>query len=125
VGAEGAERRQEGDIVEARPPSPGIGFMEMSRFLWLRVEGLEDALVAKFCAGVVDGAERFDKRRYQIPLARLAAVVPGFDPALARDPSLVYQPFLVVDEESGHYLTAGAPLAAQGLIYDTVTGEYL
>lgn len=117
----GHERLQEGDIVECRPPSDAVGRLEMSRFLWLRLSGLEGGQYAALSTGV----EGFEKRRYRIPLERLAAVWPGFDVARARDPVEVYQPCLGLDEDTGRYVWAAAPLEAAGLVQDVVTGEYL
>lgn len=121
--ASGHERALMGDVIECRPPGVGLGWMEMSRFLWLRVEGLEEN-----DAGMLhQPREGWEKRRYQIPLARLAAIVPGFNVARATDLADIYQPFLPVDEETGRFLEGVAvpPLPVEGLIFDVVTGRFL
>lgn len=118
--ASGHERAVEGDIIAVRPPLRGIGMLEMHRHLWLRVDGFEEGELS-----LTANVPGFEKRRYQIPLARLAEAVPGFDPAQARNPTAVYQPFCVTDEDTGVFATAVTPLDAHGLVFDTLTGEYL
>jgi hypothetical protein len=122
--ASGHERAVEGDIIAARPPLAGIGMLEMHRHLWLRLDGIEEGEVS-LTESVRDGQTAYEKRRYQIPLARLAQLVPGFDPDKARNTTEVYQPFCVTDEDSGLFATAEVPLDVRGLVFDTLTGEYL
>lgn len=124
--AGGHERKLAGDIIACRVPGSGIGTAEAHSYLWLRVEGLEENVCARLTDRVEEGGAAFDKRRYCIPLERLQAVVPTFDIARALDPLDLYQPFLVVDEDGPYtFLTMTPPLAAEGLIFDKVTGAYL
>ena len=117
----GHERVVEGDIVAARfaGSMDGIGVNERTRHLWLRVEGWEEHE-----CWLTEGVEGYEKRRYQVPLARLKTVCPDLDLAAARDTTAVHQPWLVTDEDTGLFLTIAATLNVQGLVFDTVTGEY-
>ena len=68
----------------------------------------------------------YDKRRYAIPLARLAQIVPTISLARLRDVTDAYQPFCEIDQEARYqFLDAAPPLLAQGLVYDKTTGAYL
>ncbi len=127
--ASGHERAVEGDIICVRPPQTGVGAMEMHRHLWLRLSGWEEEECAALTDGASNGIEgagevRYEKRRYQILLGRLKAIVPGFDPARARDQGQVYQPFLAVDEESGFFTSQAPPLDATGLVFDVVARRF-
>lgn len=112
-------RKIEGDIVEARPPSGGIGRLEAGAYLWVRVEveaDLAQVLVQR------RSSENW-KNRFYIPLARLRDRWPGgFDLGRLRDPRVIYQPCLPIDADF-RFLTAPAPLDAHGLIYDRETGR--
>ena len=126
------ERKQAGDIIALRRFGTEIGAKERHGYLWLRIEGLEENEMARFTdlmtnTGDPDTATRlYDKRRYCIPLARLAQAVPGFSESRARDLTDPYQPFITVDAERPHaYLAAGRPLDVHGLVFDKVTGWYL
>lgn len=120
VDPSGHERSLEGDIITARSPTAGIGRLEMHGHLWLHLEGCEenDRWLTEPCVG-------YQKRRYQIPLPRLAELFPWFDLARARDIAEVYQPFLLVDEDTGLYVIRGRPLDLHGIVFDTETRRYL
>ncbi len=129
--AAGHERIQEGDILAIRQESDGIGGVgqkEMLGFVWLRLEGLESTFMAELETGMIDAldeAVRWDKRRFCIPLARLAQVFPAFDVVQARDRTRCYQPFLSVDEESGLYTSKVQVLSVFGLVFDKQRMKYL
>ncbi len=133
----GNERIQEGDIVAVRKPNISIGRKEANIYLWLRLEGLEENEMARLAdclyepnelnveSGVPTG-NRYDKRRYCIPFDRLKEVYPAFNMEKARDPDVVYQPFLGIDENDLFYfLTEEPPFSVSGLVFDKQTGEYL
>lgn len=122
----GHERKLTGDIVGIRPPDVGVGRKEMKRFLWLRVEGLEE-LEFQGLAGPLafSKTEVYDKCRYCVPLKRLKEVDPDFDIEKALDPDLTYQPYLLTDEETGLFLATAPVFSVHGLIFDKLTGEYL
>lgn len=133
------ERKLSGDIIVCRVPSQGIGREEAQRFLWLRLDGLEEGQFARLTDAVSDPSGPslsdlpdgtpivvFDKRRYCIPLDRLAQASPGFDVAQALDSTARYQPFLNVDEESPYlFLVDARPMDAHGLVFDKTTGAFL
>jgi hypothetical protein len=117
----GHERKLAGDIVGIRKSNIGAGLRELKRYLWLKVEGLEEnewALIGKSIKG-------FDKRRFCIPLQRLVQFNASFDMEKAQDVNIIYQPFLPVDEETGLWLYQPRPMNIMGLVYDKVTGIYL
>ena len=131
------ERLCVGDIVTIRKPHHVIGKKEAKSLIWLRVEGLEEieigTLVQESSGLMMDEdkaavSERFEKRRYFIPLQRLKKIKPDFDIARAMDTNDSYQPFMVVDfADSGffRYLASDKPLSVHGLIFDKIRGEYL
>ena len=126
----GHERKKPGDIIVVREAGSYIGRREMARYIWLRVEGLEENEFPALMQMEVDpeGSDPlaiYDKRRYCIPFSKLAEIDPDFDADRAADPSDVYQPYLVVDAETGLYLIQGTPFDVSGLVYDKHTGEYL
>lgn len=132
--ASGHERKIVGDIIAIRKPSAGIGMAEMKRFLWLRVEGLEEnefgtlTMLESEEGGPGEDLTSYDKRRYCIPLERLKALYPDFDINRALDSDDIYQPFLPVDEDGpALYLTSSvvAPLSVEGLVFDKRTRTYL
>ena len=143
--ASGAERAQEGDIIEVRDPSDGIGLAEAHRYLWLHVEGLETGEYSRLKQNLTepltivrdDRVDQyppvFDKRRYSIPLESLEIVAPFFDAARARDPADPYQPVLPIDLDDDdtrfqHVFftgTARSPLRTEGLIFDKAFGVFL
>jgi len=122
--ASGHERAVEGDIIAVRPPSNGVGMLEMHRHLWLRVSGWEEGEFGTLTEGVRDGAVSHEKRRHAIPLGRLKQLKADFDEGKARNPNEVYQPFLTVDEDTGLFTSCAPPFDAQGLILDKTTGRY-
>jgi len=123
----GGERKLAGDIIALRREGVGeIGKKERHGYLWLRLEGLEENDFTQLTESLEQGGERFDKRRYCIPLNRLERVVPGFSISRAMDPADPYQPFMPVDEDVPHsYLDRGPILSVEGLVFDKVTGRYL
>ena len=126
--ASGHERKLEGDMITYRRPAGGIGTKEAHRYLWLRIEGLSDAEMHRLAdpVQVSEDAPIYDKRRYAIPLARLAQIVPTISLARLRDVTDAYQPFCEIDQEARYqFLDAAPPLLAQGLVYDKTTGAYL
>lgn len=122
----GHERKLAGDIIGMRPitaPQAGkVGSGEQHRYLWLRLTGLEE----NDWPQLMESLDGFDKRRYCIPLSRLAQRVPGFDVAQAMNPAVAYQPFCLVDEDSPFpFLTTHRPLDVHGLVFDKAIGRYL
>jgi hypothetical protein len=114
------ERAWQGDIIAVRRPSRGLGLKEMTRFLWMHVQGLDDNEMTL----LTEPVPGFAKRRCSVPLARLGAIAPGFDPLKAADLGLVYQPFLGVDAETGLLLAADRPYPVEGLIFDKLRMEF-
>ena len=126
--ASGRERKLEGDLIAIRRPANGIGTQEASCYLWLRIEGLSDAEMHRLAdpVQVSEDAPIYDKRRYAIPLARLAQIVPTISLARLRDVTDAYQPFCEIDQEARYqFLDAAPPLLALGLVWDKEKGEYL
>ena len=119
----GHERGLVGDIIAVRKPHYGIGTKELDGFMWLRVEGLEEAEFSK----LTNAISSHDKRRYCIPLEKLFELDPNFDIDLAKQSGSNYQPFLFVDDESDYsfILEQYKPFNVFGLIYDKVTGDYI
>jgi len=123
----GSERKNAGDIVAVRKPNIGAGLRELKRFIWMRVEGLEENDWTNLKLPVIDWNEKrkFDKRRFAIPLQRLVQFNASFDIAKAQDANIIYQPFIPVDEETGLWLADPRPINVMGLIHDKETGIYL
>lgn len=124
----GGERKKVGDIIALRRPGVGIGRLEGQTLLWLRLTGLEDSEMRKLKSQLVVAgvAQRFDKRRYCIPLHRIAQRIPSFDVARALNLSEWYQPFLMADEDPPYqFLTTTPAFRVEGLVFDKVRGEYL
>ncbi len=116
-----SERKLVGDIVEVRKPDIGAGLRELRRYLWLHMEGIEFDEWAILKTGI----KGFEKRRFCIPLERLVQFNSAFDPVKAMDTTIIYQPFLPVDEETGLWLYDPNPINLMGLIYDKETGIFI
>jgi hypothetical protein len=135
--ASGHERKQAGDIIGLRPvtaPQAGlVGSKERHRYLWLLMELTDEqaAALTQPVGGEVDEvtevrAPQWEKRRYRIPLDRLAQILPGFSPARARNLADLYQPCCGLDEDAPYaMLTRARPLRPEGLVVDVVTGRAL
>lgn len=117
----GHERKLAGDIVGVRHVNIGAGLRELKRYLWLRVEGIEENDYPFLKKGV----KGFDKSRFCIPLHRLVQFNSAFDIEKAQDINIIYQPFIPVDEETGLWLYEPNPMNIMGLVYDKETGIYL
>jgi len=125
----GHERKQLGDIIAIRKPHSVIGSKEVTEFLWLRIEGIEEDLMM-LLQDIVESTGQpsvvYDKRRYCIPLRKLKKFFPSFDIGRAMDKTDIYQPFIVVDEDEPHiYLADLRPLRIEGLVFDKLKGIYL
>lgn len=117
-----SERKLAGDIIAVRRPGMEIGSGEDKRFLWLRLEGLEENEMAQLVASITG----FDKRRYSIPLDRLKVLWPSFDMNRALDPNDSYQPFILIDGDGPHWFLDITPaFSVHGLVYDKILGDYL
>ncbi len=126
----GTERKKIGDIVAIRKPGTHCGSQETKRYLWLRIEGLEENVFAVFTQQVFEPTDpetglAFDKRRYCIPLGRLQTLYPALNQVRARDPLDFYQPFVTVDSEDFSFVAADPPYQVAGLVFDKATGDYL
>lgn len=137
-----SERAIEGDIIAIRRPGLGLGMATMSNYLWLVIEGLDRELMDRYKDNdeepldetgsffeARDGGVRYkqyDKRRFCIPLQRLKLVAPWLDLNRVRDINDIYQPFVMLDEETGHYVSEGRkPLSLHGLVYDKAKQRFL
>jgi len=123
--ATGMERAQEGDIIRVRYEIQGIGFKEMSEFLWVRVQGKDDAdmeILWRMYTVAIDelSFDRFEKRQYSISFDRLKVAYPALDLVRVRDIADIYQPFLSVEEDTGRYIETSKvpPLDINGLVFD-------
>ena len=121
-----SERAKEGDIITSRKAHYTIGTKERTNYLWLRIEGLEDEFMRQLTDLNFDGnSARYNKRRFSIPLHRLVEVFPSFDINRARDIADEYQPFMILDEDTGRYLVPVKPFQVSGLVFDKTLGVYL
>lgn len=123
----GHERKLAGDIVACRRANIGAGLRELKRYIWMRVEGLEEDDWDALKMPVIDWSikQKYDKRRFCVPLERLSQFDASFDYNKAIDTDLIYQPFCPVDETTGLWLYNPTPINVMGLIYDKETGIYL
>lgn len=126
----GAERKKIGDIITIRKPGTAIGSQEGKRFLWLRIDGLEENAFAVFTQQVYEPTDPetgtpFDKRRYCVPLGKLQTLYPALNQIRARDANDFYQPFILVDSEDFSFVAADPPFDVSGLVFDKATGDYL
>jgi len=118
-------RAKLGDIAAAVPMRTRLGSKELHRFVWLRVYGL-DWYEMRALQATVDEPVLYEKRRYCVPLGRLKQVYPAFDIAKATDENVIYQPFLMVDEETYHIRAKGSSIfPVHGLIRDRLTMRFL
>jgi hypothetical protein len=119
---------EEGDIVQCRKVSDGIGLKEAHGFLWFRAD-ISDQLALVLASTHTDASDNvINKRRFQIPLTQIQAVVdPNFDISRARDINDNYQPYLAID--AGCLFTDPDPqtfeLEGMDLIWDKSTGDYV
>ncbi len=128
--ASGTERMKIGDIIAIRKPESYIGTQEGKIFLWLHIDGPEENEFGVFTQQVFEPTdpetgERFDKRRYCIPLGRLQVLYPALNQSRARDPLDFYQPFLLIDSEDFEIVSADPAYAVSGLVFDKAIGDYL
>jgi len=117
----GHERGLVGDVAAIRKPANGIGLKEAKILLWMRIEGLEESDMYK----LVGNIEGYDKRRYCIPLEKIKQIRPDFNEDMALNTDIIYQPFLMIDEDDYCFILDDTPLQISGLIYDKVIGDYL
>ena len=127
---DGTERMKKGDIIAIRKPADFIGSQEGKIFLWLHIDGPEENEFAAFAQQVYEPTdpetgERFDKRRYEVPLGRLQVLYPAFNQSRATDPNDFYQPFLLIDSEDFEIVAADPAYAVSGLVFDKAIGDYL
>lgn len=127
-----SERICEGDVVEIRKPLSAIGFKEANLFIWILIENLEWFESNKYKDQSYDVsnpdlefAQRFDKRRYMIPLQHLKTIVPEFDIDRARNPNDIYQPFRILDLNNFRWIIDNDPIAVEGLIFDKILGKFV
>jgi hypothetical protein len=128
--ADGTERMKKGDIIAIRKPADFIGSQEGKIFLWLHIDGPEENEFAAFAQQVYEPTdpetgERFDKRRYEVPLGRLQVLYPAFNQSRATDPNDFYQPFLLIDSEDFEIVAADPAYVVSGLVFDKAIGDYL
>lgn len=123
-GATDGRRKREGDIIEARPPSLGVGLLEMSRYVWGRID-----VTPSVAAVLLEGSGVY-KRRYYVPLTQLrqawnAAGGGTVDVARLLDLTDPYQPCLPLDPATGLFLSPNTALVlnGSGLIFDHLTGK--
>ena len=121
----GTERIKEGDIVASRRGIQRIGTLERGILLWLRLRGVDSHVWHQFKSVLEIEEQRFDKRRYCIPLARLAQVRPDINMGFVREVQMDYQPDFIIDEETGNALIEGPVMKPNGLIYDKLKGDYI
>lgn len=131
------ERIQEGDICAWRRPQLGIGLKEAKQWLWLLIDGLEFNEYPELTMAIYEPFDptgdytplsdytRYEKRRYNIPLARLQTVYPALDLNRCRDLNDAYQPFYTLDTDNNLWLTDTTPFQATGLIFDNINGVYM
>lgn len=138
------ERCCVGDIIAVRRPHNIIGTKEAYNMIWLRVDGLEmgeysafkypelgydyDFKIDHLPKVGTDPSNRFDKKRYCVPLRRLKKVIPSFNINRAKDLEDLYQPFITMDFSTSnywYYLAPETPLSVYGLVYDKTIGDYL
>lgn len=129
----GHERRLAGDIITVRTPNGFIGKKEAHEYLWLQMEGLDDFSLLKHpnTEPRDDYQEQygeknfFEKRRFCIPFYKLNSAYPFFDVSKALDPLILYQPFIVLDEDTFEVLSYRAPMRTEGLVFDKAVGRFL
>jgi hypothetical protein len=113
---------EECDVVVVRPPLGRLGRREAREFLWMRGT-IPDDLVRTPHEGA--GESLIRKGRFNISMATLQVIMPTFEPARARDPNDVYQPFLNLTlQAAGDYtFTARSVPALTSRIFDKQEGR--
>lgn len=120
------ERKCVGDIIAVRKPGLGIGSAEMSRYLWMWLEGLDDDAMSALDSMMIIADVIYDKRRYVIPFERIAAIVPSFNVSRALDLLDKYQPFRGVDEEPPfRFVRDSRPFNVHGLVFDKLIRRFI
>lgn len=126
------ERVNLGDILSVHRKSSvrGLGTKEATRLLLVPIQGLESSDISQLKDLVFQDplditSPRFEKRRYCIPFPRLQELDPIFDQAQAKDPLVVYQPWMHLGEDDLLVFDCLPPFEVEGLIYDKVIGNYL
>jgi len=130
------ERSEEGDIIAVRIPHTHIGRLEGNRRLWLLMDGLEendfDRLTSPWFEPLNDNFNIVDetvyqKRRFCIPLDRLATIAPALNTVRARNNLELYQPFQLVDTDFPFWwlCPSCAPISVYGLVYDKARSRFL
>lgn len=126
-------RAKMGDIITSRIPIHYV----MGTGVWrdrirLMVEGVEEDEIPFLQTSNWDsdyrndeGVNAFDKRRFCVPLHRLKETFPSFNLNRAKDTNDIYQPFMLLDEDNGKYLTLRKPLSVHGFVFDKLKREYL
>lgn len=102
----GRGRAQEFDVVASRPFTPVIGQKERKLFTWLVADNLTQQMIEEF--GLPDPGANL-KRAWFAPRGRIISQGGSYNRGLARDPDIVYQPFITYDDASGE-ITAFSPL---------------
>lgn len=126
------------DIIAVRDPGEGIGTQEDAEFVWMRVQGWEEAEYGKLLDHVENPPREergedydpvanpvgfYDARRYQVHLQRIQQLWPHVNGSLLRDRAARYQPILLTDR---FWLFIETELiSVHGIIFDKVTQEYL
>ncbi len=119
---------EEGDVIECRDVSNGIGLKEAEGYLWFRADiSTSLAEVLKRSHTDIDG-NIVNKRRFKIPLQQIKDVIDAdFDINRARDLNDNYQPYLPID--AGCLFTDPDPqtfsLEGLDLIWDKSTEGYI
>ncbi|PIQ23120.1 hypothetical protein COW64_25825 [bacterium (Candidatus Blackallbacteria) CG18_big_fil_WC_8_21_14_2_50_49_26] len=120
------ERVQAGDIIAIRRQLGYVGRKERSSVVWILLTGLDDSDMYPLIHPVEEGNDVFfDKRRYCIPLTRLKQAFPSLDMARITDRQDAYQPFCLLDEDTGYMLTMHPPFHVQGLVYDKSMARWI
>ena len=118
---------EEGDVLECRAPTAGIGGLEAKGVLWFRAD-ISEALAHALKSPLLDSnGIKLMKRRYSIPLEKIAEIDPAFDVVKARDLDNAYQPYLPLGE--GMLFTDPDPdtfaLETLSIVWDKDTGVYI
>lgn len=130
------ERKLCGDIIGCTPLQRNdhgtMGTKQGTQYLMLHLEGLTRremgwlALANTVPFNPTGDSVRYDKQRYCIPFERLKKVYPAFDIDQAKDQTLVYQPFVLVQGDPPYFfLQRPHVFDVHGLVFDKVTGGYL
>lgn len=123
---------EQGDILCVRKPVGHCGMAERGRMIWIRVTTeLDSTVLDQLGEPFIESDVLYQKRRYSVPLNRIAEKFPSFDINRALDEGDHYQPFVGTPDTpygvKGNFQWAETipPFDIEGFVFDKATMRFL